>query len=477
VNAAEPTTYAFIPLNTDPGFDNGVAIQNTSAESVNLIFLLLNPDGTLDQQTNTEVNLPINGQYSQTIGSMGFPNPVKPNSTLVVLTDFSDSIDPNFGVLPLVIGNGLISSGGIVTQDQKDIQNPIFFPQVVDGSGDTTVLRIVNPYSSNATGKISFFNQDGSPRTIGIVGQGKASVFPISIAVGGTLVLRTDGTSSGVGVGMARVDSTSPLGGVSTIYLGNVHVGVPSSLPMRSARIAINTTTGMNTGFALANEGSASTNLKLTLQDNQGGGTQTVQPSSLNPLPANGQFAAFATDLQFSGISGRSNSSILIEPNGPGTFVPLALLESNGVFSTTAVARQRLFDSSTYPGTYSGTWTLPTAGFSGTMTLVIGDVSTGMGTMTLTASSGTTTVLSQTTAVQVNPDGELVSVGSFDVRLRSDGVFFAFIALPASASSVPNPIRDYVINAEYTGAKLAGTLLADYADGTAQTGSFSLLKQ
>src|SRR5207248_6766712 len=116
---------------------------------------------------------------------MGFTNPVKPNSTLLVVIYFdSASRNPTFGVLPLVLGNGLISSGAIVTQDQKDIQNPIFFPQVVDGGGYTTIIRVVNPFSATAVGKVSFFNPDGSARTIGIAGQGTATSFPFSIAAG-----------------------------------------------------------------------------------------------------------------------------------------------------------------------------------------------------------------------------------------------------------------------------------------------------
>jgi hypothetical protein len=481
VNAVEATNFAYIPLNTSPGFDNGVAIQNTSAEAEKILFFLLNPDGSTDQESPTVLNLPVNGQYSKIVGpEMGFTGPVKPNATLLVATYFDQAaVNPSFGVLPLVIGNGLISSGAIVTQDQQDIQDPIFFPQVVDGSGDTTVFRIVNPFSSTAAGKISFFNQDGSPRNMGIVGQGKASVFPFSLVPGGTLVLQTDGTSPAVGVGMARVDSTSPLGGVSTIYLGSVHIGVPSSLPMRSARIAINTSNGMNTGFALANVGAAAANLKLTLQDRQGSGAQTVQQSVLNPLAVNGQAAEFATEVGFSGATGRTDSSILIEPNGAGTFVPLALLESNGVFSTTATARQRIVDAASLPGKYTGNWTLPTAGISGVMTFTIGGLSSGLGSMTVTATTadGSTTLFSVFGAGNFTSDGELITTGGFNSRLRPDGVFSAFVSVPPPPTAGPIPVSDYVIAAEYTGTKFAGTLLIGYADGSIESGSFSLTKQ
>jgi hypothetical protein len=482
VNAAEPTTNAFIPLNTAPGFDNGVAIQNTSTTAENILFFLLNQDGTIDQESPNVVNLPINGQYAQLVESLGFTNPIKPNATLWVAIYYDQTLapksSPSFGVLPLVIGNGLISSGAIVTQDQVDIQAPIFFPQVVDGSGDTTVFRIFNPFSSTATGNMSFYNQNGSPRTIGIVGQGTATSFAFSIPPDGTLVWQTDGNSPGVGVGMARVDSTSPLGGVSTIYLGNIHIGVPSSLPMRSARIAINTSNGMNTGFAVSNAGSATTNLKLTLQDRQGANAQTIQQGVLNPLAVNGQYAEFATDVPFAGVSGRADSSILIEPAAGGTFVPLALLTNNGVFSTTATARQRLFDSSTFTGNYSGTWSLPTSGISGIMSFQIGGFSTGFGQMSLTAKTtdGSVTLLSLLGLGQLTSDGEIVVIGQFNGRMRSDGIFSAFIALPP-ASGVTNPYAAYIINAEYTGTKFSGTLSLVSANGAIETGTVLLTKQ
>jgi hypothetical protein len=288
--------------------------------------------------------------------------------------------------------------------------------------------------------------------------------------------LETNGTPSGVGVGMARVDSTSPVGGAATIFAGAAHVGVPSSLPMRSGRIPVNTS-GLNTGFALANMGSAAVNLKLTLQDRQGSGAQIAQPTGVNPLPANGQFARYATEVGFSGVSGRTDSSILIEPNGAGTFVPLALLDNGSGFSTTATARVRLFDSATFSGTYTGTWSLPTSAISGSMTFRIGTISGGFGSMNLTVTSGSTTLLSLIGAGQLNSDGELISTGGLMSRLRPDGVFSAFVIVPPPATpSSTVAISDYVINAEYTGTKLTGTLLIGYADGSIETGSFSLTK-
>jgi hypothetical protein len=118
----------------------------------------------------------------------------------------------------------------------------------------------------------------------------------------------------------------------------------------------VNTTSGYNTGVALA-AGFDPANFKITLQNRDGAGGQTVQPQGLTPLSAHGQFARYVTEMGFSGATGLVDSSLLVEPITVGAFAPIALLDRGGVFSTTAAARQTLFSPSDFAGNYTGSWT------------------------------------------------------------------------------------------------------------------------
>jgi len=352
VLGTSPIRLGYIPLNTRSGFSNGVAIQNPDVTPVNLRFTVLNSDGTVEQTSApAETNpLPANGQYSRFAGSeMGFTKPINSDSTLQIE---ATSTAGSFVALPLVVGNNLFSSSAIVS---SDIETPVVFPQVADGGGYVTVMRLFNPRSSSIPAKVRFFNPSGSPRSVGLVNRGTASEFSLLIGPKSTLALETTGAPSSVGIGMARVDSAAPIGAVATVFSGQGHLGVLASSRIRSARIPVNTTPGYNTGVALA-AGFDAANFKMTLQNRDGAGAQTVQPQALTPLSTHGQFARYLTEMGFSGGAGLADSSLLVEPVTRGTFAPLALLDRGGVFSTTAAARQTLFSPADFGGNYIGSW-------------------------------------------------------------------------------------------------------------------------
>ena len=254
--------------------------------------------------------------------------------------------------LPLVLGGGYTSSAALIT---SDLESPVTYPQIVHGGGFSTTMRFFNPNSLVFTGTLRFFNPDGTPREVTLAGLGTGSEFQLTIPPKGTIRLDTFGATPTVTVGMARLDSTYPIGGTATILFGSTHFGVPNSPRMRSARIPVDTTGGRDTGVAIG-AGFDEANFKITLQDRDGVGGGTVQPGELTPLAMNGQYARFVTELGFSGTADVSDSSILFETVGPGAFVPLALLNSSGVFSTTAAARQTLYGPDDFAGSYSGIW-------------------------------------------------------------------------------------------------------------------------
>jgi hypothetical protein len=64
----------------------------------------------------------------------------------------------------------------------------IIFPQFAAGGGWATEISLVNSGTSAVTGRIDFFNPDGSPAPLKLNGSLK-STFTYSIPAGGTLIL------------------------------------------------------------------------------------------------------------------------------------------------------------------------------------------------------------------------------------------------------------------------------------------------
>ncbi|MGI8785673.1 MAG: hypothetical protein ACR2L2_18730 [Acidobacteriota bacterium] len=472
---ATPVRIGYIPLNTRSGFGNGVALTNGGQAPVNIRLRIYGPDGALDYTSSpSELNpLPANGQYARFVGNeMGFSSTIRPDSTLEIEVQGQGS----FAVLPLVLGNGLISSSGVIGENNE---TPLYFPQAVDGGGYATVIRFFNPGATSFIGTLRFSNPDGTARQVAVVGRGTSSQFLVQIPAKGTVALETTGTSS-ITVGMARLDSTAPIGGVATIFFGSTHLGVPSSTPMRSGRIAINTS-GNNTGFALANGGPDPLNLRLTLQNRDGSGSQAVQPAGVNPLASNAQFARYVTEVGLTGTANLVDSSLLIEPTGAGSFIPLALLDRGGVFSTTATLRRTLYGAPTLAGNYTGQWNNLRFGSSGSMTTnIVVDTNNLTGSFTLDLNG------SVFGGNDPPPETYNGTYGVSGVNLSSNSPLFGIRTLTIKpdgtltmrAYDVPNPnITFFTMDGEFTGTRFVGTFLIGFPDLSTASGTFFLNKQ
>ena len=445
VLSGTPVQLGYIPLNTRAGFSNGVAIQNPNPDPVNLSFRLLRPNGIVDQvAAPPETNpLPSFGQYSRFVTEMGFTGPISPDSTLEILAEDTGS----FVALPLVLGAGFTSSAALIT---SDLESPVTFPQVVHGGGFTTTMRFFNPNSITLKGVLRFFNPDGSPRSVTLAGRGTKVAFDVIIPAKGTLRRETVDESSTVTVGMARLDATLPVGGAATILFGSTHLGVLSSPRMRSARVPVDTAGGHKTGVALA-AGFDQANFQVTLQDRDGAGAGTVQPAELTPLPTNGQYARYVTELGFPETTDLFDSSMLIESAGPGAFVPLALLDSGGVFSTTAAARQTLYGPDDYVGSYTGTWT-NSFGYEGPMSASLQlDPDSNAATISLDfPGEFGTTMLNGLFDVNGLSAGHSLIESTLVVQV--DGT----LSLRSNLSEDPNALRAVTVTGEFDGAKLTG---------------------
>jgi hypothetical protein len=248
---------------------------------------------------------------------------------------------------------------------------------------------------------------------------------------------------------------------------------------MRSGRIAINTVNGNNTGVAVAAGLAESVPVKLTLQDRNGAGAQTLQPSNANPLPVHGQFANYVTDFPFSSASNVADSSIVVGASGDGTFYPLALLQQGGVFSTTATARQRLFNPQDFAGNFSGTWGMPQFGINGTIQLQSVIDSGGNATLTLTVGpQGLITAPPPlTVSATFTADGQLVTSPPVYFHLQPDGVLTIFLLPNANQIITPTGVVfSYTMTGYLSGKTIQGDLTIVQTDGTVATGTFSVSK-
>lgn len=476
VPSAASVTRGWVPLNARSGFSNGIALQNPENIPVNVRLNIIGPTGQLAQSAQpTELNpLPANGQYARFIGpEMGFTGLIEPNSTLELEVIGSGSV----AALPLVLGNGLISSSSLITQETE---TPVVFSQVVDGGGYQTALRLFNPSNARFTGTLRFYNADGTPKEITLILFGRAREFSVQIPPRGTLNLETSGVGA-LGAGMARIDSVMPLGGAATIFFGQNHVGVPPSSRMRSAKIAVETRGGFNTGLAVSTVKTAPFNMRMTLFNREGVSAGTVQPAGVQPLGPNRQYARYVTEMGFANTTDLQESSIVVESVGGGVFTPLALLDRNGVFSTTAVARQTLYSPTDFAGTYSGPWTIADPPQQGSLTLTFSiDTVTNRGLFTLSGNGPLGTAGPETFTGDFRGDGYVAAInspvlGTGVVTLKPDGTL---ILRATGSQSVFLPWA--ALDGEFDGNRFVGTIEADLGPAfspSRTTGTFTLTRR
>lgn len=470
--AAEVTRVGWVPLETSPGFRTGVAITNPGGSPVYLDLAIRNPDGSFVAASSpAELNpLSPNGHYARFTGpEMGFSSNLPANGTLEIAVNGPG----NFAALALLLANGLMSSSSVIT---GRVNTPVIFPQIVDGGGFTTITRMFNAGASVFSGTMSYYNPNGTPRTITLAGRGTGSAFPILIPPRGTAVLATTGTDPVASVGMARIESEIAVGGVSTIFQGTTHIGVPPATPMRSGRIAIDTVNG-NTGFALAGGGGSAASLSLTLQDRNGGGAQTVTPPGLNPLASNGQVARFVNQVGFVGTDNRPDSSMRVEATG-GTFAPLVLVQSNGgVFSSGGIGRQVLLDPvDDWAGAYFGRWNDTTSGNSGSLTLTISvDAPSETATFTMNLNGGVFGDVDppqETFTAPLTFDGYRVTTtsvlfGDWSLLARHDGT------ISIRAPDVPSALATtFSMDGQFDGASFTGTYKVGSPSGPPVVGTW-----
>jgi len=227
--------------------------------------------------------------------------------------------------------------------------NTVYFAQVAVGDGLTTVFTFGNNGSDAASGTLIFKNQQGSPFTVSGTLENPesaaqtytASSFPISIPPGsvGFLTAAAVSSSAPASSGWAQVQSSAgSLYGVATFLWapgGTVQsaTGVLPSNPVQFATIPVDddNSQGQATAYAIANPSDQTVVIKLGIVDQNGNLVADNIIISLGP----GQHLAKYLNQDFN--RAQFKGSIILRAQGGGTFVAVALIQRQNMFTVIPV--------------------------------------------------------------------------------------------------------------------------------------------
>jgi hypothetical protein len=169
---------------------------------------------------------------------------------------------------------------------------PSWLPHVVSGNGNATTITLVGlPPDTAKGGRIAFFDQQGRPLALDVVGVGPVTEVPFTIPPGGSVVMATTGSgpsvegSAQITTGKGAVAATARLA-----LSGAGAVEIPATRGHRgfAASVRRDASQGVTTIVAL-NAGPTAATVELALHDPLGrqirGGLARVS------LPANGHVA------------------------------------------------------------------------------------------------------------------------------------------------------------------------------------------
>ena len=300
VPASFPTTSARIyvdyrsgPVNTN----TGIALVNPGAVSAAITYTLRNAAGS--------VLAAGHGSIASGAHFAKFINQLKEAAPDFVMPADFQTVN-RYGSLDIVASQAVSVEALRLTTNQRgdslltttskaDLtrsldQGTRYFPQFVNGGGYTTTVTLLNTSTSVETGWLIVFKDAGT----------QDSSLSYSIAPGGVFVFQSDGGPADAVAGAIQVipypNTFAPSGAGVLSYsrAGNLitESGIPSATLTTHALIYIDTSTGHNTGIALAATGTAGATLTLkAFQRN--GSTAAGSGAATVVLPANGHKAAF----------------------------------------------------------------------------------------------------------------------------------------------------------------------------------------
>jgi pseudomonalisin len=326
--------------------DTGFAVVNRGAAPANISYTLKDSTGATTLASGNSILAPgahdarFIDQLNQVAPGFNLPGNF-PTTTKFGTLDIVSTQPLAVVALRLTNnqrGDTLITTTPVADLDAPLSNNPVSFPQVVDGGGFKTILILVNTSTVAETGSVKFLTDTGIPMSVHLTdGSIGISSFPYLIPGGGFRVMETDGSPSTQNVGWALVTpsaTNTPVGaGVFSLTQGGILVtesGIPAAVPTTHARIYVDKTVSAagthNTGLAIANP-TQPQSLSVTINAFQLDGVTPVG-SSVGPVLLNGfgHTAKFA-DQFINGLPSGFTGVLDISASSP--FVALTLRSLN----------------------------------------------------------------------------------------------------------------------------------------------------
>ncbi len=201
-------------------------------------------------------------------------------------------------------GDTLITSTPIADLNQALGSGNLYFPQLVDGGGYSTVIVMLNTSSTTETGSLLLYADSGSPLIVHQVNGSSDSTFNYNIQPGGFYIFQTDGSPQNVNAGSVRLipdpGTSTPVGAGIFSFTQNgtlvTESGIPSAIPTSHARIYVDESGGHDTGLAISAPGSGPVTATITAYQ-MDGTTQVGTSSGPVNLNGNGHMAKFVGQL------------------------------------------------------------------------------------------------------------------------------------------------------------------------------------
>jgi hypothetical protein len=326
VPASPPTTSArifvdyrsgvdAIPARSEAGIvdvNTGIAVVNPGSADADITLTLRNLDGeilatgtgTLDEGKHfacfidqlqdiakTDFELPLDFRTAEQFGSLEIASE-QPLSVLALRGTNNQRNDFILTTTPTAD----------LTQALND--DPIYYPQFVDGGGYTSSLILLNTSDETETGTIEIMDDSGAPFVVQPVGQEAGSSFPYSIPPGGSFRMQTDGYPAEFTAGWVRLTpnpgTSTPVGsGVISYNPENMLVtesGVPAAASTNHARVYVDLSANHNTGIAIANISDSNADIEIHAYQNDGATEAGSSPGLLEMVPY-GHAAKFANQF------------------------------------------------------------------------------------------------------------------------------------------------------------------------------------
>ncbi|HEY3131306.1 MAG TPA: S8 family peptidase [Acidobacteriota bacterium] len=298
VGESIPVAALITPVVRDAGrgLNTGVAVSNTQAGEVQLLFSLRGLDGREAAGGSVTLTLPGNGHLARFIDELFRDvNTASFQGTLVIT---ATSPGGKIAATAIQLGSaaGEFTTLPVVAVDPAPATRELYFAQFGNGSGFTSSLFLTDPLGTPASGEVSFFDDGGNPLQISIGGQPASSKVAFNIQPQGGAVFATDGQGALI-PGSARVAASTAVGGVLRFGAAGLGIaGVGASTPTSGfiTPVTRSVAGGLSTGVAITSIGSP-VSLTLTLRTKSGDMVNGGQVSLT--LPANGHLARFIQEL------------------------------------------------------------------------------------------------------------------------------------------------------------------------------------